>query len=112
MTTQPSKFILEEKELNDLERNASVADAIREFMSLLTNRSQDLPHRFKCPKAFAEYMADWGTNSSYYQQIQIPSSSSANYMSLQMTTRPTQRILELCFIGADGTRLFTLELEY
>jgi hypothetical protein len=31
---------------------------------------------------------------------------------LQVTTRPTQNILELVFQGADGMRLFTLEIEY
>lgn len=105
------RFVVEESELNGLEKSASVAAAIREFMDLLTNRTQDLPHRFRCPKAFAEYMDDWGVNSTFFT-TPVYGSKGSNPMQLQMTTRPTQRILELCFTAADGTRLFTLELEY
>jgi len=107
----PRKYVIDEKELNHLEGMEGVAGAIRELTALLTNRTQDLPHRFKCPKAFAEYMEDWGTNSTYYS-IPIHGSGHIAPMQIQMTTRPTQKILELVFVAADGMRLFTLELEY
>jgi hypothetical protein len=78
---------------------------------LLESRRNDLPHRFRAPASFAHYMDDWGTNSSYHS-IPIYGSSPANTMTIQMTTRPTQKILEMIFQAADGMRLFTLEIEY
>lgn len=98
-------------ELNSLRKDASVSDAIKELADILSGRSQDLPHRFRAPARFAEYLADYGVNQSYYQQLQVTYDATAPLM-LQITTRPTQKILELVFTGPDGTRLFTLEIEY
>jgi hypothetical protein len=78
---------------------------------LITARTNDLPHRFRAPSSFGAYLADWGTNSTYHS-IPIAGSNAANYMTMEMTTRPTQRIFEITFQGADGMRLFTLEIEY
>lgn len=79
---------------------------------LITARTDDLPHRFKAPRAFAEYIADWGTNSTYQHIVPAFGSNHSNPMVIQMTTRPTQQILEIVFQGGDGMRLFTLEIEY
>ena len=105
-----AQFVIDDKEISDLERNANVADAIREFTQLLLGRTQDLPHRFKAPKRMAEYMEDWGVNQIYQQFLH--GSNSANPLILRFTTRPTQHILEIEFDAADGSRLFTLEIEY
>jgi hypothetical protein len=86
----------------------AIVSALGEFITL---RTQDVPHRFKAPAAFAEYMADWGTNSTYHS-VPVMGSNSANYITIAMTTRPTQKIFEMIFQGADGMRLFTLEIEY
>jgi hypothetical protein len=86
----------------------AIVTALGEFISV---RTQDLPHRFKAPASFAQYMADWGTNSTY-RSMPIMGSNSSNYMTIDMTTRPTQHIFEMTFTGADGMRLFTLEIEY
>lgn len=81
------------------------------FGELLEKRTNDLPHRFRAPRSFAEYMTDWGTNTIYHS-VPIHGSNSANYMTMELTTRPTQKIFEIIFQGADGMRLFTLEIEY
>jgi ABC-type transporter lipoprotein component MlaA len=86
----------------------AIVSALGEFMDA---RTQDLPHRFRAPKLFAEYLTDWGTNSTYVT-TPIYGGNTANQMTLQMTTRPTQHILEIIFTAADGMRLFTLEIEY
>jgi hypothetical protein len=86
----------------------AIVSALGEFINL---RTQDLPHRFKAPSSLAQYMADWGTNSTYYM-AQVLTSNPANPISLEITTRPTQKILEMVFTSADGMRLFTLEIEY
>lgn len=99
-------------ELDSLRKDASVSDAIKELANILTGRSHDVPHRFRAPAAFLEYMKqlDYGVNQSVYHQIPIGYGSAP--VMLQLTTRPTQHILELCFTGPDGMRLFTLEIEY
>lgn len=106
------QYVISSEELNALHKDASVSEAIKELANILSGRSQDLPHRFKAPESFAFYMKDlyFGTNQSVYHQI--PVGYSSNRLMLQITTRPTQKILELIFQGADGTRLFTLEIEY
>jgi ABC-type transporter lipoprotein component MlaA len=86
----------------------AIVTALGEFMDA---RTQDLPHRFRAPASFAQYMQDYGVNSTYHS-IPIYGSSNVNYMTLEMTTRPTQKIFEITFQGADGMRLFTLEIEY
>jgi hypothetical protein len=106
-----SEFVVTGEELKKLQEDASVSNAIKELANVLTGRADDLPHRFRAPGQFAKYMDDWATNSSYYT-TPIYGSASSNPMTLQMTTRPTQRILEMVFQAADGTRLFTLEIEY
>jgi hypothetical protein len=86
----------------------AIVSALGEFIEA---RTQDLPHRFRAPESFAQYLADWGTNSTYVSQP-IYGGNPSNTMMMQMTTRPTQKIFEIIFTGADGTRLFTLEIEY
>jgi hypothetical protein len=86
----------------------AIVTALGEF---ITARTSDLPHRFKAPAAMREYMEDWGTNSTY-QFYPLHGSNPANQMTIQVTTRPTQKILEMVFQAADGMRLFTLEIEY
>lgn len=96
---------------DEFARNKALAEAIATaFGDLITQRVDDMPHRFRAPKAFAELMEDHGVNQSYVQYLQITHN---NYpIMLQITTRPTQKILELVFQSADGLRLFTLEIEY
>lgn len=97
----------------DFNREDYLAKAIvTAFGELIQSRTNDLPHRFRAPAAFKEYMTDWGTNSSQVHFIPIYGSDNANPMTIQMTTRPTQKIFELIFQRADGMRLFTLEIEY
>lgn len=97
----------------DFGREDYLAKAIvTAFGELIQSRTNDLPHRFRAPKAFAEYIADWGTNSSYQHIVPAFGSNHANPMVIQMTSRPTQHILEIVFQGGDGMRLFTLEIEY
>lgn len=95
----------------EFDRNKALAEAIATaFGDMLSQRTDDMPHRFRAPKAFGEYMEDHGVNQSYVQYLQITHN---NYpVMLQLTTRPTQKILELVFQSADGMRLFTLEIEY
>lgn len=97
----------------DFSREDYLAKAIvTAFGELIQSRTNDLPHRFRAPAAFAEYIADWGTNSSYQHIVPAFGSNHANPMVIQMTSRPTQHILEIVFQGGDGMRLFTLEIEY
>lgn len=97
----------------DFGREDYLAKAIvTAFGELIQSRTNDLPHRFRAPAAFAEYIADWGTNSSYQHIVPAFGSNHANPMVIQMTSRPTQHILEIVFQGGDGMRLFTLEIEY
>lgn len=105
------QYVLNASELEQLTKDASVSGAIKELANILSGRSQDLPHRFRAPSRFAEYVDDYGVNTSIYHQIQV-THNSANPLLLQVTTRPTQKIMELCFNAADGSRLFTLEIEY
>lgn len=106
------KYVLSGEELAALHKDASVSEAIKELANILSGRSQDLPCRFRAPAAFLEYMkqADFGVNQSVYHQIQLGYGPAP--ILLQLTTRPTQKILELCFQGPDGMRLFILEIEY
>lgn len=105
------QYQLSASELEALRKDASVSNAIQELANILSGRSQDLPCRFKAPARFAEYVDDFGVNQSMYHQLQL-GYNSANPLILRVTTRPTQKILELGFDGADGSRLFTLEIEY
>jgi hypothetical protein len=86
----------------------AIVTALGKFLDA---RTQDLPHRFRAPAAMRQYMDDWGTNSTY-QFYPLHGSNPANQMTIQVTTRPTQKILEMVFQAADGMRLFTLEIEY
>ena len=86
---------------------------VSELGILLSNRANDLPHRFHAPPAFAGYMADiekncGGTDS--YTQFQI--GYSPYPIIVRTTTRPRKHLLEIEFDSADGMRLFTLEIEY
>lgn len=97
---------------DEFTRNKALAEAIVSALGeLITVRTQDLPHRFKAPRAFAEHMEDWGTNSTYHS-VPIHGSSPANGITIQMTTRPSQHIFEMVFQDFSGMRLFTLEIEY
>lgn len=78
---------------------------------LITARTNDLPHRFRAPSSLKEYFDKFPVNNSVYHQVQL-GNNYANPMMLQITTRPSQGILELIFQSADGMRLFTLEIEY
>lgn len=106
------QYVVSAAELNALHKDASVSEAIKELANILSGRSQDLPHRFRAPALFLDYMKglDYGTNQSVYHQIAIGYGPAP--IMLQITTRPTQKILELVFQGPDGMRLFTLEIEY
>jgi hypothetical protein len=104
------QYILTGSELDALRKDASVSGAIRELADILSGRSQDIPHRFRAPAGLAQYLEDYGVNQSYYHQLQI--GYNANPLMLQVTTRPTQHIIEFCFCAPDGMRLFTLEIEY
>lgn len=96
----------------EFDRNKALAEAIATALGeMLIGRTQDLPHRFKAPRAFAEHMEDWGTNSTYHS-VPIHGSSPANGITIQMTTRPQQHIFEMIFQDYSGMRLFTLEIEY
>lgn len=86
----------------------AIVTALGEF---ITNRIDDLPHRFKTPSSFGEYMSNWGVNQTYHS-VPIHGNNAAMYMTMEMTNRPSQGIFEIVFQGADGMRLFTLELEY
>jgi hypothetical protein len=106
-----SEFVVSGEELKQLQQDASVSSAIKELANILSGRSQDLPHRFRAPSSLKQYFDKFPVNTSMYHQLQLGNNYS-NPMMLQVTTRPTQNILELVFQGADGMRLFTLEIEY
>jgi hypothetical protein len=105
-----NKYVLSESEVKKLQEDASVSSAIKDLASVLSGRADDLPHRFRAPASMAQYMEDYATNPSVFHQFAV--GYSANPLLLQITTRPTQKILELIFQGSDGMRLFTLEIEY
>lgn len=105
------EYVISSDELAQLTKDASVSEAIKELANILSGRSQDLPHRFRAPTSLKEYFDKFPVNQSVYHQIQL-GNNYANPMLLQVTTRPSQDILELVFQGADGMRLFTLEIEY
>lgn len=104
-------YIISSSELEALRHDASISSAIKELADVLSGRSQDVPHRFRAPAALANYIADYGVNQSVYHQLPLSYNVAAPIV-LQITTRPTQGILELVFIGPEGLRLFTLEIEY
>lgn len=107
-----ARIVVDDKELNELQKSSDLVMAVKEFSQLLMGRTQDLPHRFKCPASMRKYMeTGWDTNS-VYQHMPVTPGNNANCLYLRMINRPTQKILELEFDGADGMRLFTLELEY
>lgn len=104
------KYLVSGEELAALHKDASVSEAIKELANILSGRSQDLPHRFKAPASLQNYLDQYDVNQSYYHQLQIGYGS--NPLMMQITTRPTQKIIEFCFCAPDGMRLFTLEIEY
>jgi hypothetical protein len=104
------EYVVTGDELHKLQEDASVSNAIKELANILSGRSQDLPHRFRAPAAFQEYFDKYPVNQSMYHQL--PLGYNGNPIMLQVTTRPSQNILELIFQGPDGMRLFTLEIEY
>lgn len=104
------QYQLTASELEALRKDASVSNAIQELANILSGRSQDLPHRFRAPAAFAQYLNDYGVNQ--VQMMQLYATSPQAPMTLEICMRPTQKIMELVFQGADGMRLFTLEIEY
>jgi hypothetical protein len=105
-----SDYVLSSKELEKLREDASISTAIKSLADTLSGRASDVPHRFRAPAAFAQYMTDYGVNTSYVNYLNITQNN--NPVQLLLTLRPTQKILELIFQGADGQRLFTLEIEY
>jgi hypothetical protein len=107
-----SEFVVSGDELKKLQEDASVSSAIKELAGLLGGRVNDLPHRFRAPSSLRDYFNKYPVNQSYYHQIPIMYANAACPLILQITTRPAQNILELIFQGADGMRLFTLEIEY
>jgi hypothetical protein len=109
-----SEFVVSGEELHKLQEDASVSMAIKSLADILSGRSQDLPHRFKAPGKFADYFGDWdGSNQSYYYTTSIMGGNNAAApLMLQITTRPTQKMLEIVFQDACGQRLFMLEIEY
>jgi hypothetical protein len=122
-----SEFVVSGEELKKLQEDASVSSAIKELAGLLSGRSNDLPHRFRAPKALREFFNpdipnqtyQYATNirsnskiAQYDQQQIIGTQNSQMPLILRMTTRPAQNILELEFDDSCGMRLFTLEIEY
>ena len=122
-----SEFVVTGEELKKLQEDASVSSAIKELAGLLSGRSNDLPHRFRGPKALREFFNPDIPNQTYQYQTNIRSNSSIGQydqqqiigtqnsqmpLILRMTTRPAQNILELEFDDSCGSRLFTLEIEY
>src|SRR5580692_7490031 len=105
------EYVVGQDELDKMREDASVSNAIKELANILSGRSQDLPHRFRAPSSLAKYFDEYPVNTSMYHQVPL-SYNSSNPIMLQVTTRPTQHILELIFQAADGSRLFTLEIEY
>jgi hypothetical protein len=107
-----SEFVVSGEELDQLQEDASVSKAIKELASILTGRADDVPHRFRAPGKFCDYFGDWnGSNTSMFHQLPLTYNNSMPLM-LLVTTRPAQKILELVFQDANGSRLFTLEIEY
>ncbi len=106
-----ANYVISAEELSDLKKDASVSNAIKELANILSGRSQDLPHRFRAPSSLREYFDKYPVNQSMYHQLPL-SNSSPNPVMLQITTRPSQNILELIFQDGSGMRLFTLEIEY
>jgi hypothetical protein len=122
-----SEFVVSGEELRKLQEDASVSAAIKELAGLLSGRSNDVPHRFRGPKALREFFNPDIPNQTYqyttnirgnssvgqYDQHQIIGTQNAQMpLILRMTTRPVQNILELEFDDSCGSRLFTLEIEY
>lgn len=104
------EYVVSGDELNKLQEDASVSNAIKQLASILTGRADDVPHRFRAPSGMAQYMEEYQSNTSTWHNL--PIGYGANSLQLQMTTRPAQKILELIFQAPDGMRLFTLEIEY
>jgi hypothetical protein len=98
----------------DFSREDYLAKAIvSAFGELINNRINDLPHRFKAPEAFAYYMAEIEKSSGGTSNVsQFNIGWGPMPIVVQMMTRTRQHILELVFQGADGMRLFILEIEY
>jgi hypothetical protein len=108
-----AKLVVDEKEMASLEKDANLVKTLQAFMSLLEGRTQDVPHRFRCPSSFREFMSDYGTNMTWRYMTEIKGSRDAcNPLMMEITTRPTQQLMEIVFASASGMRLFTLELEY
>lgn len=122
-----TEFVVSGDELKKLQEDASVSAAIKELAGLLSGRSNDLPHRFRGPKALREFFNPDFPNQTYQYQTSLRSNVSASQydqqqilgtnnaslpLILRMTTRPAQNILELEFDDSMGSRLFTLEIEY
>jgi hypothetical protein len=122
-----SEFVVTGEELNKLQEDASVSKAIKELASILTGRADDVPHRFRAPKALREFFNPDMVNQTYQYQTTIRGDTKASQydqqtilgtnnhafpLILRITTRPAQGILELEFDDANGSRLFTLEIEY
>jgi hypothetical protein len=98
----------------DFAHEKALAQAIvTAFGELITLRTQDLPHRFKAPPIFAQYMREvekQSGGSGNFTQVNIGWGPMPIVM--QWVTRPRVHILELTFSSPDGMRLFTLEIEY
>jgi hypothetical protein len=122
-----SEFVVSGDELNKLHEDASVSSAIKQLASILTGRADDVPHRFRAPKALRDFFNPEGLNQTYQYHTAIRGNTSVGQydqqqilgvqnqsmpLILRMTTRPAQSILELEFDDYNGTRLFTLEIEY
>lgn len=121
------EFVVSGEELRKLQEDASVSSAIKSLASVLTGRSDDVPHRFRAPKLLRNYFNPDFPNQTYQYQTNIRGNSNIGQydqqqilgtnnpsapLILRMTTRPNQNILELEFDDACGSRLFTLEIEY
>ena len=122
-----AEYVIKSSELKDLQESASVASAIKDLASMLTGRADDVPHRFRAPRALREFFNPDMVNQTYqyitnirgnnsvsqYDQHQIIGTNNAAFpLILRITTRPAQSILEIEFDDANGSRLFTLEIEY
>jgi len=106
------EYVVSAVELHKLQEDASVSNAIKELASVLTGRTDDLPHRFRAPGKFCDYFGDWdGSNTSMFHQLPLTYNNRIPLM-LLVTTRPAQKLLELVFQDSTGSRLFTLEIEY
>jgi hypothetical protein len=122
-----SEFVVSGEELKNLQESASVSTAIRDLASILTGRADDVPHRFRAPRALREFFNPDMVNQTYqyhtairgdskvgqYDQHSIMGTNNHAFpLILRITTRPAQNILELEFDDANGSRLFQLEIEY